>query len=480
MTAADAFFLAADRPGSPQVIGGLVLLTGSEDLTPEAAVERLVDGLHAAAGRLPLLRERLHPRPPRWLRRPHWRDGGDPGPDAVRGEILPDEATVHRRVAELLGRPMDLGTRPWSLHVFGVAATAPDTPRRGGARLTVLFRLHHSFTDGLGVISLTRGLFDEGAGLREGKGRPATTTTTTTTATTAAAAAAARRKRRQHARDAARRRARSAGATFRGLAGLAARGAAPAVPWQGRTSAGRTLGVVEIPVKAAQAQARALGVGLTALVAASAAEGMLHLPDVAAAVASGRLRAVRAMLPVAVRSAGTWNQLGNHTAGVPLDIPLTGSSLAERARTVHEQLSQAGQEKQARAARIVVAALPKVLPPPLHRLLVRAVYGPRWFSLVVTALPGPRQRQHIAGQPVRGVGGILPLPPGVALTVGALRWTDTLTVTLLADPAALPDLAPLTDSVASLVGNREPADRSGADAGPTGQPAGADALEEPA
>ena len=89
----------------------------------------------------------------------------------------------------------------------------------------------------------------------------------------------------------------------------------------------------------------------------------------------------------------------------------------------------------------MVADLPKLVPPPLHRLLVRAVYGPKWFSMIVTAMPGPRQQQHMGGQPVRGVGGILPLPPGVALTIGALRWTHTLTVTVLADPAALPDLS---------------------------------------
>jgi hypothetical protein len=327
----------------------------------------------------------------------------------------------------------------------------------GPARVTVLFRLHHSFTDGLGVISLTRGLFDEGASLRQpldaavpGQARAA--------ADGDAPADGVLPGRVGPRLAAVRRGSRSLASTIRGLLGLASRGSAPVVPWQGRVSAERSLEVVELPLKVAQAKAKSLGVGMTALVAAAATEGLLQLPEVATAVATGGLREVRAMLPVAVRSASTWHALGNHTAGVPLDIPLTAGTLAERARAIQNQLSRAGQEQQARAARIVVAYLPKLVPPPLHRLLVRAVYGPKWFSMIVTAMPGPRQQQHMGGQVVRGVGGLLPLPPGVALTIGALRWTQTLTVTILADPAALPDLSPVREQLEALDEIPAPAD----------------------
>ena len=78
--------------------------------------------------------------------------------------------------------------------------------------------------------------------------------------------------------------------------------------------------------------------------------------------------------------------------------------------------------------------------------------------MIVTAMPGPREQQHMGGQPVRGVGGLLPLPPGVALTIGALRWTQTLTVTVLADPAALPDLSAVREHVAALDEIPAPAD----------------------
>jgi hypothetical protein len=78
--------------------------------------------------------------------------------------------------------------------------------------------------------------------------------------------------------------------------------------------------------------------------------------------------------------------------------------------------------------------------------------------MIVTAMPGPRQQQHMGGQVVRGVGGLLPLPPGVALTIGALRWTQTLTVTILADPAALPDLSPVREQLEALDEIPAPAD----------------------
>ena len=458
MTAADGLFFAADGPTSPQIIGGLVLLSAAGGRSPAEAAEAVAGALRESSAQLPVLRERLHYRLPRWLRRPHWPVGGPPDAEAVRSAVLKDESTVRRRVAELLRTPLDLQHRPWSLDVL--ASPGVETAglvSTGPARVTVLFRLHHSFTDGLGVISLTRGLFDEGAALRQpldgaGPDKPPGT------AEQDEPAAAALRDRVTPRLAAARRGSRSLASTFRGLLGLASRGSAPVVPWQGRVSAERSLEVVELPLKVAQAKARSLGVGMTALVAAAAAEGLLQLPEVATAVATGGLREVRAMLPVAVRSASTWHALGNHTAGVPLDIPLTAGTLAERARAIQNQLSRAGQEQQARAARVVVAYLPKLIPPSLHRLLVRAVYGPKWFSMIVTAMPGPREQQHMGGQPVRGVGGLLPLPPGVALTIGALRWTQTLTVTVLADPAALPDLSAVREHVAALDEIPAPAD----------------------
>ena len=454
MTAADGLFFAADAPTSPQIIGGLVLLSAVGGRGPAEAAEAVAGALRESSAQLPVLREQLHYRFPRWLRRPHWPVGGPPDADAVRSAVLPDESTVRRRVAELLRTPLDLQQRPWSLDVLASpGAETADLVPTGPARVTVLFRLHHSFTDGLGVISLTRGLFDEGAALRQPLDGTVPDQAPSTTEQDAAL-----RHRLGPRLAAARRGSRSLASTTRGLLGLAARGSAPVVPWQGRVSAERSLEVIELPLRVAQAQAKSLGVGMTALVAAAAAEGLLQLPEVATAVATGDLREVRAMLPVAVRSASTWHALGNHTAGVPLDIPLTAGTLAERARAIQNQLSRAGQEQQARAARIVVAYLPKLIPPPLHRLMVRAVYGPKWFSMIVTAMPGPRQQQHMGGQIVRGVGGLLPLPPGVALTIGALRWTQTLTVTVLADPAALPDLSPVRERLAGLDAIPAPAD----------------------
>jgi hypothetical protein len=457
MTAADGLFFAADGPTSPQIIGGLVLLSAVGGRGPAEACEAVTQALREASSQLPVLRERLRYRFPRWLRRPHWPVGGPPDADAVRSAVLPDESAVRRRVAELLRTPLDLQHRPWALDILASPGVdvAGDEPI-GPARVTVLFRLHHSFTDGLGVISLTRGLFDEGAALRQPSDSDSTATLSDRAPATETSGSLRQRLRPRVA--AAQRGGRSLASTVRGLLGLAARGSAPAVPWQGRVSAERSLEVIELPLKQAQAQAKSLGVGMTALVAAAATEGLLQLPEVASAVATGGLRELRAMLPVAVRSASTWHDLGNHTAGVPLDIPLTAGTLAERARAIQNQLSRAGQEQQARAARIVVAHVPKLIPPPLHRLFVRAVYGPKWFSLIVTAMPGPRQQQHMGGQLVRGVGGLLPLPPGVALTIGALRWTQTLTVTVLADPAALPDLSAVRDQIASLDQLPAPAD----------------------
>src|ERR1700760_1540288 len=99
MTAADGLFFAADSPTSPQIIGGLVLLSAVGGRSPVEAAEAVAGALREASAQLPVLRQRLRYRFPRWLRRPHWPVGGPPDADAVRSAVLPDESTVRRRVA---------------------------------------------------------------------------------------------------------------------------------------------------------------------------------------------------------------------------------------------------------------------------------------------------------------------------------------------------------------------------------------------
>src|SRR3989440_11977587 len=87
-------------------------------------------------------------------------------------------------------------------------------------------------------------------------------------------------------------------------------------------------------------------------------------------------------------------------------------------------------------------------PPLVSSLAVAAMSGPRLFNLVVSNVPGPQQTFYLAGQPVREVFPAVPLNPrNQALSVGILSYDGGVYFGLLADRAALPDLA---DAAAGL------------------------------
>ena len=186
----------------------------------------------------------------------YWFALRDTHPMSNVGVVAIDESTVRR----WQGRTFDATDVAALLRALK-RAEAAGLPAAGPARITVLFRLHHSFTDGLGVISLTRGLFDEGAAHRQ----PLDGAADAPTAGSSDDAAGAPRDRVAPRLAAVRRGGRSLTSTVRGVLGLAARGSAPVVPWQGRVSSERSLHVVELPLKVAQAKAKATATDFEAM-----------------------------------------------------------------------------------------------------------------------------------------------------------------------------------------------------------------------
>src|SRR5262249_50664089 len=123
-----------------------------------------------------------------------------------------------------------------------------------------------------------------------------------------------------------------------------------------------------------------------------------------------------------------------------LDRLRATSSLAEPMRRSGRALASAA-----------VMRLLGMLPPRVHHRAARAMYRSRYFTAIVSNMPGPSVGLRMAGAPIKDVYPIIPLAEGVPLGVGALGWNGQLCLSALADPQCLPTASALADVVVSVI-----------------------------
>jgi hypothetical protein len=147
--------------------------------------------------------------------------------------------------------------------------------------------------------------------------------------------------------------------------------------------------------------------------------------------------------------------VGNVTAAVMLDLPLGDmgpEGESERLLAVARQSARLRTPTRAIASRFVMTVAGEVLPPPLHGWFARTVYGPRYFSAIVSNMPGPPIQLSLCDAPLLAASPLLPLAPGVPLAVGTLGWNGTLCVGISADPGLLPDAAAFGEAMTAVFG----------------------------
>ncbi len=419
--AADAFFLHVERPGAAQQVGGVVLLDVAGrpgDRLGRAQVEAVV---RERLGDLPRFRQLLVEggrwRRPRWRRLPaaeldwSWHvpvvDLGDRSGPGGRAAL---DALVGRLAETSLPRDRPL----WRLVV--VEGVGPGVA-------AVVLVVHHVVADGIGTVAQALRLLDPQlpppADAPRPPGRP-----------------------------------RTALAAAVGLAQLATDGrAGPALP----SSAGRRFGTAELPLEQVRAAARAAGARVSDVLLTLVAEGLRRALLREGTAPPERLRV---SVPLTLRDPRTAAE-GNVTAAVFVDLPLGPMTLAQRLVVVARRSARLRTPTRAVASRLAMRVA-GALPPPLHARFARSVYGPRYFSGIVSNMPGPDRQLSLTGAALRAAFPLLPLAPDVPLAVGSLGWNGVLCVGLVVDPALLPDPGALgADLVAALVELHDPAPAPG-------------------
>ncbi len=420
-TPGDVVTLAMDLGPAPSHVGALLRFTGIPGGDPDALVRLVAE----RAGAVPRLRQRLVPAPlgcgpPVWVDDP----AADPAAHVRRTECPApgDERALLDLAARVMTTPLPPVRPLWSAAVVtGVAG--------GGVALLVV--LHHVLADGVGGLAVL-------AALADGAPEPGP-----------AAPPRPMPTRRELAADAATRRRQAVRRLPGGMRALrrwlgAAGGSRPvpaaACSLVGPVGRRRRYEVVRAEAAGLRAVARRHGatVNDAVLVAVGAA-----LRDLLAARGEA-VDPIAVGVPVSMRRSTTSATLGNQVAPILVPVPVGGG--------VSERL-----ERVAAAVRRGRAAATQPPPPGVATamwwaarlgLLGRYMAHQRRMHTMVSSIHGPDEPITLGGSTVVAIVPLVSAETGnVRVGVDVLSYAGTLTITVVADPDAVPDLAGLADAL---------------------------------
>jgi diacylglycerol O-acyltransferase len=212
-----------------------------------------------------------------------------------------------------------------------------------------------------------------------------------------------------------------------------------------KLSAGRTFASATLSLDEVKATSKDLGVTINDLVLAVAAGGLRRL----LLDYQGRAdKALIASVPAATDTSGdriTGNALATMLVSLPVQVP----DPLERVKVVQMSTRIAKEDNELLGPTTVGQWL-EFVPP----MAVRTVF--RWtsrreapnqlFNVIVSNVPGPRQRGRIAGAVVTELYSVGPLAAGSALNMTVWSYADQLNISVLSDDQTLRDTHDATDA----------------------------------
>ncbi|MGW4425235.1 WS/DGAT/MGAT family O-acyltransferase [Streptosporangium sp. NPDC004631] len=415
LTALDAQFLHAESATTAAHVAGVAILDAAQ--SPVGAVTR-----EALIG---LLRERLHLAPALSLRlvgvpfdldRPYWEEVVDLDvADHVHEVTLPlpgDEAQLAEQVARIHERHLDRGRPLWEMHLIQGLT---------GGRVALYAKIHHCVVDGVTGTETMAALLDltpEPRAVEPPAASPSVTTAPGPLAmlTVAAARSVAHPARALRALGrlvadldaipvaSALPGARVVAETARTIGGNPGELpelpvlSAPRTPFNGPISAERRFSYGSVPLADVKRVARAFGISVNDVVmtlCASALRAWLcehdALPD----------RPLVAAVPVALRTTGTEETVGNRLSVMITPMPTDMASPLERLRAMGQTMRRA-KRRFAGSPATWLGELSSVLPSAVTALATPAVFRLASIvlppiNLIVSNVPGPQLPLYLCG-----------------------------------------------------------------------------------
>ncbi len=422
VAAADEFFLHVETAQVEQPVGGFVMLDRSRG--PDLALDSFKQLMAERLPLMPRLEQQL--RPAGWLRHARWVPARVDLHWHVREHVLPNgggRRELARFIASLTEQQLDRSKPLWQLWYV---------PNVGPNESSAVAIMHHAVGDGLGVVDILRQLFDpmlpppDLSGIR----RPSAA-------------------------------ARALGAAA-GIAELAADGAADALPFTQPLTGRRDYSMTMASLPWVRDLARRLDVHVTDLVLAGLGHALAE--RVAEHDGSPPGQRLRVAVPVTTRlpappGTGRRPTPGNLTAALRLDVPVDRMPMLERLHLTHRLAHKRRRSARALGSAAVMRAT-GAFPPPIQRFIARRVYRSRYFTAILSNMPGPDVGLDMLATPICDVYPILPLADGVPVGVGTLGWAGQFCLSIITDSGVLPDAQKLAQRLMLALREADQAARS--------------------
>jgi WS/DGAT/MGAT family acyltransferase len=427
MPAADAAWLHMDRPTNPMVVNSLVLLGGMPgyDVVAELLEERL-------ARRFPRFRQRVVDP---FGRRPAFED--DPAfelSNHLHRRALPepgDRGSLEELVGDLINPPLDPNRPLW--HVYLIEGY------EGGS--AVLWRIHHCIADGIALSRVLLSVTDaadpairarpssgNGPGtLRRLAGVPGEAIAATRKLTgTVVHEGMESLAHPDHLRELAGAARRDASTAAKLLASPADAPTGLRAPLTGTRRVAWSAPLLLAEIKEASHRRRVTINDMLVAALAAALHESLEGPD--------HPDEIHAMVPFNLRSLDDPipDELGNDFALILLELPVGEVGPAERLREVSSRMEAIKDSREAPIAYGLVGAI-GLTPPWVEDRLI-GFFADK-ASLVVTNVPGPRERLGFAGVPVERVLVWAPCSGSLGMTVSIFSYAGEVTVGFMVDSA---------------------------------------------
>jgi WS/DGAT/MGAT family acyltransferase len=447
LTSIDAGFLhQEDGSAAHMHIGGLSIFGGPPPTEPE-----LHDHIERRLALLPRFRQKLA-FPPLGSGRPLWVD--DPSFNLryhVRRTALPspgNEEQLHRLVSRVFSQRLDRSKPLWELWVIEGLA---------GGEFGLMAKTHHAMVDGVGGIDLMTALLDltpEPREVPDSQWQPARPPGGLDLLVHGAGdvirgagdLASHVLESGLHPRDTL--------ASLLGRAnGIAEVGrqfvfGAPPSPLNRSIGPHRTYATVEHPLAEYKEIRHSLNGTLNDVVLAVVAGGlrrflMTHDVDV------DQLR-LRAMVPMSVRKESGRGAMGNQILVMVAPIPVDLADPVERLAATRKAMESIKKSPQAIGARTLVQ-MENFAPPTVLAQASRLGFSSRLYNLLVTNVPGPQVPVYFLGREMKHVYPVAFLAPSHLLAIAILSYNGTMSLGLLADADALPDIDQLSKDLDASV-----------------------------
>jgi len=444
----DSAFLYMESARTPMHMGSIGIFEGDplRDWHGRLRTDEIRAGVERRLHLVPKLRRRVRfplagESMPVWVDDPHFDIA-----EHVREAALPepgDEFQLLEQCAALMATPLDRDRPLWQIWLIDGLS---------GGRVAFMEMLHHSMADGLAGVELATVLLDlspRPAPRRTSERWEPTPPPGRLTVAVAGLAwlGSSMRQLASPAWHALRHPSAIGpalslyGPAFVSLAsiGIATPGCSLNVP----VGSDRRAVVVRRSMEELRRAERHFGVTVNDLLLTAIAAGVHDVLSARGEVMEGR--DVHVLVPVGADHHGD-HQLGNKVSAMVVRLPIGALPPPERLRAVAGVERTSKEHHQALATDLVLTSLDAWLPAVLSTA-TPLVHHQLFVNLVVTNVPGPDVPLYALGARMLEAIPLVPLAGNLSVAVAALSYADQLTLGILADPVACPDVDALADGV---------------------------------